>query len=171
MMKPAERLLRASLPLWLALTTALAGCGWQLRGTVALPQRISPVYVRGVKPFSPMTKAIESALQGAGTGVSSDATKAASVLHLASDDVGRRMVSVSGRGKGLEYELYESVQFELLDASGKQLVGLQRVTSQRVLLSPEVQALGKQREEEDTRRVMRQDLAIAILERLRAQLH
>ena len=136
-----------------------------------MPQRISPVYVRGVKPFSPTTKALERALEASGTRVASDATRAASVLHLLSDDSGRRVVSVDGRGKALEYELVESVQFELLDAGGKQLVGPQRVTSQRVLLDPEIETLGKQREEGDTRRAMRQDLAVAVLERLRAQLH
>ena len=35
----------------------------------------------------------------------------------------------------------------------------------------EIETLGKQREEGDTRRAMRQDLAVAVLERLRAQLH
>ncbi len=171
MIKPVQRPLRSRLPLWLVLMFMLSGCGWQLRGSVDLPQRISPVFVRGASDFSPMAKAVERALAASGARVAQHAGEAASVLHLLSDDADRRLVSVDGRGKALEFELIESAQFELLDAAGKQLVGPQRVSSQRVVLNPEIETLGKQREEEDTRRAMREDLAVAILERLRAQLH
>jgi len=80
------------------------------------------------------------------------------------------VLSVNSQGKALEYELYEGITFTLVDRDGTELAPPQRVSSQRPLLEPELETLGKHREEEEMRRAMRDDLVDRILGRLRTQL-
>jgi LPS-assembly lipoprotein len=168
-MNRSEKLLHTALWALFAML-ALSACGWHLRGDIDLPGHISPVYVQGTSDLAPLNRRLERALEASGAAVTRSPAEAASTLRIIADDSGRRVLSVDGRGKALEYELYEGIEFSLTGRDGKELVPPQRVGIQRPLLEPEIETLGKHREEADVRRVMREDLVARLLDRLRAQL-
>ncbi|MGD2082966.1 MAG: LPS assembly lipoprotein LptE [Chromatiales bacterium] len=166
-----QRLLRATLPLWgLLATLAVTACGWQLRGATQLPAEISPVYVQGRTPFAAIDRHLARALESAGVRLADSRAGAGSVLRILGEDTGRRLLTVDGRGKGLEYELYQILEFDLTDAAGTELVPPQRLVARQALLNPEIQTLGKQQEQEDLREAMREDLATRVINRLEARL-
>jgi LPS-assembly lipoprotein len=166
-----QRLLRGTLPLWGLLTAlALSACGWQLRGVSSLPPDISPVYIQGRTPFAPIDRYLSRQLEAAGAELADSRSQASSVLRILGSDAGRRLLTVDGQGKGLEYELFETLEFDLTDRTGTELVPPQRLLARQALLNPEIETLGKAREQEDLRDAMREDLAIRAVDRLGAQL-
>lgn len=166
-----QRLLRAPLPLCALLATlALSACGWQLRGASALPPAVSPVYIEGRTPFAPIDRHLSRQLEAAGVELTDSRTQASSVLRILGSEAGRRLLTVDGRGKGLEYELFETLEFDLTDRTGSELVPPQRLLARQALLNPEIETLGKAREQDDLREAMREDLAIRAVDRLEAQL-
>jgi LPS-assembly lipoprotein len=166
-----RRVSRAALLLCaLAAALTLGACGWQLRGAATLPASVSPVHIQGRTAFDPMAPHLAEALQAAGVALADSRAGAASVLRILGGDEGRRVLSVDGRGKGLEYELYQILEIELTGEAGAQLVAPQRLVAREALLNPEIETLGKQREEQDLREAMREDLAWRVVRRLESQL-
>ena len=160
------------LPLLLLLL--LSGCGFQLRGTSAttatLPADISPLQVQGLHGSDPTREELALLLRSGGVRMAAQGAAAAAVLRLSDRQSRRRVIAIDGNGKVLEYELFESLRFELLDGAGEQRIEAQRVDIARSHLNPEVEVLGKETEEQTLRREMRRELAGQIVNRLAAQL-
>ena len=158
----------------LLLLLLLGGCGFQLRGTgpatTPLPADLSPLQLRGLVASDPTRAELAMLLRSSGVTLASGGATAASVLQLSDRQSRRRVIAVDSDGKVLEYELFESLQFELRDGAGNSRLQAQRVAIERSHLNPGVQVLGKESEEQTLRREMRRDLAGQIVNRLAAQL-
>lgn len=154
--------------------TALQGCGFHLRGdagpdgTAALPPSLSPLRIRGLGAFDPLRNDLKQVLTGANVQVTKEDTGA--ILQISNQNQNRRVLSVDGRGKVVEYEIYHALTFNLLDKTGTELVSPQTVSTQRAYVNPETEVLGKNREEALLRRDMRRDLARRIISRMQKQL-
>ena len=96
--------------------------------------------------------------------------KASSILRLRNHSINRRVLSVDGNGKVVEYELHETIGFDLIQPTGKLLVPAQQVSVVRAYINTEEQVLGKQQEEEMLRQDMQRDLVDQLLRRLQNQL-
>lgn len=150
----------------LLLVTVLAGCGFHLRGDVALASVLEDTYLKSKEPYSGISAALRNTLQSAGARLVSDPAQASAVLHVISSRSLRRVLSVGSGGKASEYELYEEVTFALEDNQGNELLPAQTLKSIRDMVFDETELLGKVAEAEDIKRQMQRNLARQILTRI-----
>ena len=150
------------------LSTTLAGCGFQLRGqdTATLASG-EPIHISGLKFHHPLYRALTTALEQADARLS-DVPAGASRLSIRDVRSTRRVLSVDSRNKTVEYELEESFLFSLRDALGSEQISDQRLRTLRISLNPEIEVLGRKREEEFLRIDMRAELAQRLVERITA---
>jgi LPS-assembly lipoprotein len=144
----------------------VTGCGFHLRGTIAIPAGLEPVYIQS---GGPVGQAIEQRLQGSGVSVTSAASQAGLMLRILGQSRSARVVAVDRFGKALAYALELSVRFEAVDATGAQLITPQEITLERTFDdNPNVAVLGKQLETEIIYQDLIGDVADQVLLRLRA---
>ncbi len=158
---------------WILPLLALAllqGCGFQLRGAVALPGNIAPVYIQGPGQYDELRLELTQIFSFSDIQVVTDPQVAASTLKISSRSSDRRVLSVDGNGNVAEYELHEGAHFSLVAADGSVLVESQPVSTITTYLNSETEVLGKQQEESSLRKDLRRDLASQIMRRLQAQL-
>ncbi len=155
--------------LLVTLLALLQGCGFQLRGAADLPPSISPLYLQGVGEHDPLRRDLRQVFEGANIQLATEPSKASSILHITKQEQDRRVLSVDSRGKVVEYEIHQALEFELLDADGASLMERQSVGSQRAYENPETAILGKNQEERLLRRDLRLDLVRRIAYRIQEQ--
>lgn len=158
------------LALSILILSLLQGCGFHLRGNADLPPSISPLYIEGLGDYDPLRKVLRQTLTDANVQVTDSRSQARSILQLRNQDQDRRVLSVDGSGKVVEYELHQALDFDLMGADGNTLVEEQAVGTQRAYINTESELLGKAEEESDVRDDMRRDLASRIVSRLQIQL-
>ncbi len=152
------------------LLTMLPGCSFHLRGVAKLPSSINPLYIQGVGEYDPLRKDFQQIFDGADIKVTTDQSKANAVLNITKQNQNRRVLSVDSRGKVVEYEIHQALEFELLDASGVQLMENQSVGTQRTYENTQTGILGKNQEEGLLRRDLRLDLIRRVVNRMQEQL-
>lgn len=160
------RYLSAGLTVILAL--AVSACGFHLRGDVALAPQLARIHIQGGDPYDPLVRELTRALTSAGSAVVADAAEATAVLQIVRNAADRRVLSVQTTGKVQEYELYQTLEFRVRDAAGRELLDVQRLELTRDYLYDASDVLGKAGEEETLRRDMRRDLVRLTLLRLEA---
>ncbi|WP_273438531.1 LPS assembly lipoprotein LptE [Sedimenticola selenatireducens] len=148
----------------------LQGCGFQLRGSVALPSNIGPVYIQGLGEYDELRRELSQILSFSDIALATESKGAASTLKIDNRSSDRRVLSVDGNGNVAEYELHEGARFALIAADGTALVEPQMVNTITTYMNSETQVLGKQQEEGTLRRDLQRDLASQIMRRLQAQL-
>ena len=143
----------------------LAGCGYQMRGTFALPDSMDRTYIAAGDRHSIFYAELRAALRANGIELVDSAMDADAILHIHVDDTGQRVLSVSARNVPREYEVHYTVQFSVEDTE-RVLMQPQILTLTRDYTYDETQVLGKAREEEVLRRAIAEDLVRLILRRL-----
>jgi LPS-assembly lipoprotein len=142
-----------------------AGCGFQLKGAIALPADVKSVYVATSNELSPFAVELERALRDAGATLATSAGTADAIVRVAQDRTGRRVLSVSGRDTPQEYQVFYVVGYSI-DRGDKQAVPPQEIELTRSYSFSESDLLAKNREEEILRQAMAGDLAELVLRRL-----
>jgi len=165
---PGKSVLR---PFLLLLALALlSGCGFQLRGKIALPANIGPVHIQGLGEYDEVRRELVQLIRFNDIQVTGQREQAGSILRISDRSSDRRVLSVDGNGNVAEYELHEGARFTLLAKDGTTLVESQPVSTLNTYLNSETEVLGKQQEEGQLRKDMQRDLAAQIMRRLQAQL-
>ncbi|GMQ88636.1 MAG: hypothetical protein BMS9Abin09_0065 [Gammaproteobacteria bacterium] len=154
----------------LLLMTGLSACGFKLRGDVELPQVLQETYIESENPFTGMARALRAELEGAGARIVESSEQATAVLKITDEKSVNRILSVGSTGKASEYELFDSVTFELTDRNGKALIKSQNLRMIRDLVFDENELLGKVSEAEQLHVQMRRSLARQIFTRINAEL-
>jgi len=154
----------------LSIALLIQGCGFHLRGEVALPSAISPVHIQGLGTYDNLRTELTQLIGSNGISVAERKGEANTLLRILSHNSDRRTLSVDANGKVAEYELHEGVTFDLLNRDGSERVAKQSVSVIQTYINSEELALGKQQEESTLRREMQRDLANQILRHLQAQL-
>ncbi|MCG6872266.1 MAG: LPS assembly lipoprotein LptE [Gammaproteobacteria bacterium] len=147
-----------------ALVPALAGCGFQLRGKVDLPQSVSRVNIQGGEPE--LRQRVEELLRFSGGELVSSAREATAVLRLRDTDYRREVSTVDSRGKATGYNLIYAVSFDLTSRTGSKLLNSQRVQSRRDYRFDSGQVLQGESEERILREDLEKDIAQQIVRRL-----
>ncbi len=150
------------------LALLLAACGFQLRGSYQVPEALDPVEVRG--PVSPLTQELVLALRSSDVQVVSDPKLARAVIRVLNEVFDRRVLSVDGTGKVVEFELTYRVVFDVVDPQGQPMMPRENLLMTRTHTNPDVETLGKREEELLIRSDMQRDLAERILSRIWAEL-
>lgn len=153
----------------MSLAVGLAGCGFQLRGGVGLPEAYTPVHVSGPQD---LRAAIETGLRGGGAAVTAEPTEAGIRLELFGESFSQRTLSVDpDSGNAQEYEVAYSVSYRVLDRAGRALVEPTALSLQRDYFFDSDAVLGTSRQVTVLHEEMRRDAAQQVLRRVNAALN
>jgi len=136
------------------LAALLAGCGFHLRGSAALPPAMAVTFIKSNQPYSTLVDDFATALKSHGVTVTQERGEATAVLSVLDSDIETRILSVDTAGKVLEYEIQQTLRFDVVSARGETVVPEQTVSMNRDYLYSNTDVLGKRREKE----VVRADL-------------
>jgi LPS-assembly lipoprotein len=153
--------------LLLVATLLLAGCGFRLQGSAALPEGLDQVYVAARDELSAFSVELFRGLERAGARRAASTGEADAVVRITVDRTGRRVLSVSARNTPQEFEIFYEIEYSI-DAGGQQVVPPQRLTLTRNFSFDDRQLLAKDREQEILQDAMAHDLAGLVLRRLEA---
>ena len=164
------RVLRSAVLVLLAL--GLAGCGFHLRDSLALPEDTPPVQVVSTTPFSELATILERNLRNAGAPVvtreqvQADPGMAVARLDIMSERWGDLPIAIDERGRAQEFSLRYATVFAFRLADGTELVPQQSVELARDYVSPPVNATGTSTEREILADELRREMAASILRRV-----
>lgn len=146
---------------------ALAGCGFQFRGTPDFPPQMAVMHIAAADRYSPFYRELVTVLRRSDVTLTDDPTTARTILRIITDDTGRRLLSVTARNTPAEYELYYRVRFSV-DVDGVEVVPLEQLALTRDFAFDETQVLGKAAEEQIIRDAIASNLVGLVTRRLTA---
>jgi LPS-assembly lipoprotein len=149
--------------LWL-LIAMLAGCGFHLRGQVALPY--STLHVGGQSGTS-LTTLLKRVLRSSDVRLVDKQEDAEITLIILSDVKEKSILALSAAGRAQEYELRERVSFRIITAAEPDLPAGE-IVSLRTISFNDAQILAKESEENLLYRDMENDVIQQLLRRLQA---
>lgn len=150
------------------LLLALAGCGFQLRGSATLPDSLKTMYVQGIDTQRGLGRDLKRGLTNNDVTVIDNYQSDSAVLTVLDTKIERRVLSVGSNAKVSEYELYGFVSFKVSDGLGQVLSEAQKVEAQRDYQFDQDRVLGNDEEERLLREQLNQQLVQGILRRLSA---
>ena len=139
---------------------ATNGCGFRLRGSVALPEALQTLSVESLQNAPELNRILQKSLHSAGITVIADAPYK---VILIDEHFSRRVTAVNADARAYEYELREVIIFSLQSHEGISLIEEQRVTVIKNYAYELDQVSGKQREEDILRTEMRKEAVIKML--------
>jgi len=157
------RLVAAGLTLLL-----LNGCGFQLRGSTALPAAMAVTFIKGEKQFDTLNDDFRDALEGRGVRVTDNRSEAMAVLRIQENNKERDVLSVDVGGKVLEFLLRQTIQFDVITADKQPLVERQTVTVSRDFVFNKDDILAKEREADLIEKELQRDAVNLAMMRITA---
>ena len=157
---------RRALVLAAAACAALAGCGFQLRGSANFA--FDSIYV-GAPPGLPFTIELKRALAGAGSAkVFDEPTGAQVVLEISDLGDDKAVLSLSPGGRAREFLLTKRVVFRLRGADGAVWLPQDEITIRRSYLYDDTERLAREIQEQRLLAEMQTDAIAQIVRRLQA---
>jgi LPS-assembly lipoprotein len=177
----------------LILSLMLTACGFRFQGDLVLPQAVRVIELQAVDRQSEFAHALARQLRSAGvevrwggtrsrvsgagasgsatSGVGTATSGAVALLHIEADDFLERVASISARNLPREYELTYRVRYSYRLNSRAQGKTDPEILDEELSLSREFSfdervALAKQREREQLRTTLANELAGMVLQRL-----
>ena len=147
----------------LMLVAALAGCGFQLRGSYELPYK--SVFVSATAT-SQVASNIRRELTGTPTKVLLSGAGADAQLNIFEERRDRLILSLSGAGRVREYELKMLVRYQLVDGKGAVIIPTSEIQLSRILTYDDTKIIAKQQEEAMLYADMDKDAVGQILRRM-----
>jgi LPS-assembly lipoprotein len=147
------------------MTLLLAGCGFQLQGTLTVPEKMQQTYIATDDEYSVFYRRLREQLIANGIEVVDAVAESAATLAIHIDDTGQRVLSVSARNVPTEYEVYYSVEYSV-SSGAEVLQPRQFITQTRDYTYDETLVLGKAREEQLMRDSLVDDLVRIVLKQL-----
>lgn len=158
------------LHLLILLALGLSACGFQPRGQLpTLAAGLSPLYIEGLDNYSPLHHELSAALRTAGLDLTPSRTSAKALLRISDRVSEKQVLTTNIYNQAVEYELEESLSFNLRKVADGQQSEAQQVRVERILYNPGTTLLAKQHEEDTIRSEMRQELIRRLINRLAAQ--
>lgn len=158
--------MKASAFLLAAACLALAACGFQLRGTAALP--FSSIYVQAAPTSQLATQLRQAVLTGTGTRIADRPEQAEVILQIMTELQEKQILSLTGGGRVSEFQLRYRVSFRLTDNSNREHIPASEIVLRRDFSFKDDQALSKESEEALLYRDMRSDAVSQLVRRLQA---
>ena len=156
----------ARLLLGLVVSTALAACGFHLRGEEHYA--FESLFV-SAPPALPITIELKRSLTGIGSAkLVATAQAAQVVLDIVSVEDNKQILSLSGGGKVREFLLIKRVLVRVHDNEGNDWLPTSEVLVRRSYTYSDTEALAKEAEEQRLWREMQTDAVQQIVRRLRA---
>jgi LPS-assembly lipoprotein len=151
---------------WFVLAALLlTGCGFHLEGSVALPPAIRRPYIQAPDQQSDFVQSLRRQMLISGAHPVDLEGQSTAVVHILSDRVAPRVLSVSAQNRPVEYQITYTVRFSVT-AGGKELLPAQQVSAVRSYSFDESLLLAKEHEEQILQQAMGQDLADIVMRQL-----
>jgi LPS-assembly lipoprotein len=148
-----------------ALTAAVAGCGFQLRGAPDLPEAMTTTYLQVPDRDSLLARKLARQLRIADVAIAERRDQALGVLEIHREDSGQRVLSVTAAGGPEEYEVFHLVDFSWRGDDGTSLKR-ETLTLTRDYTFDRNDVLGKQREYDLLRDALAEEMAAQMIRRL-----
>ena len=156
------RINRYSILIIALLTTA---CGYHLRGAYDL-SGMETIFLQGGSPA--LREQLITVLKSSSGQLTDSPEKADLVLRIFDDNIDRRVLSLSQRGRSNEIELAGHLEYELLDAKNSVLAAREPINFRREYFNDQQDIIAKGNEETVIRNEMYQQVVQTILNRGRA---
>ncbi|HSC95400.1 MAG TPA: LPS assembly lipoprotein LptE [Burkholderiales bacterium] len=144
----------------------LAACGFQLRGTAALP--FSSLYVQAAPTSVLATQFKRAVVAGSDTRIAERADEAQVILQILGELQEKQILSLSGGGRVSEFQLRYRVSFRLTDSKNREHIPASEIVLRRDYAYSDNQALASESEEALLYRDMRNDAVSQLMRRLQA---
>ena len=154
--------------LLLGLLSAIAGCGFHPRGSSALPSEMAVTFIKSGQPYGSLVDDFSAALQAQGGQVTTLRSEATAILHIVSNEIEKRVLSVDTAGKVLEYELRQTVRFSVETSEKLPLIEEQEVSMARDYIFSSAEALSTEREDKIIRKTLQRNLVNLAMLRITA---
>ena len=150
----------------ISLVGVLAACGFQLRGSYALPYE--SIYIAGAD-YSLIVAGLKRAIRASGSTRLADSTQDAQATFLPTNELREPVIlSLSSSGRVREKRLRYIYSYRIIDQKGRDLVLPGTVQLNRDLTYADSDALAKTQEEDLLWRDMENDLVQQLMRRLAA---
>jgi len=150
-------------PLILALT--LSACGYHLRGSFDLPQGLKNVYLQDSSVQ--LREQFSRALKSSSGQLASSPDGAGLIIRIFGEDLRRRVLSLSSRGRSNEFELYYRLEYEMVNADNVLLMAREPLEIRREYFNDQQDIIAKDNEEGVIRKEMYQQAVRTIVSRAR----
>ena len=157
------------------LAMLLSACGFHLRGQAAYTLPFKTLTLRSANDFSPLMLELKQAVQRQGVQIVDEPPPPADsapsnppqlILHIASENTGKQILSLSGTGRVQEFQLNYRVLLRLYDIQQQDWISPAEINLQRNLPYDDTLVLAKEAEEAMLYKEMRHDAVQQILRRL-----
>jgi LPS-assembly lipoprotein len=148
-----------------AAAALLAACGFHLQGRAPLPDVMKRPFLEVPDVQSEFAQRLRHALLANGADLMPQKDHASAVISILSDNVRRRVLTVTATNQPAQYEVTYTVGFTV-NAGDQQLLAPQEVTATRVYSFDERLLLAKGHEEDVLRQDLASDLADRVMRRL-----
>lgn len=143
----------------------LAGCGYQLRGSIELPESLKNVYVFGAS--SSLQTEMTAMLKASKARLAPAAGDAGVVIKIIKEDMRNRVLSIGTTGKSTESELDYYLRFQFFDKSDNPLMDEQTIELAREFFNDQTAVLAKSNEEQMIKAEMYKQVARMLMARAR----
>ncbi|HEX8740477.1 MAG TPA: LPS assembly lipoprotein LptE [Casimicrobiaceae bacterium] len=156
----------AAIGVVVVLSASVASCGFHLRGQASYS--FHSIYVNGAGS-PPLAKQLDRALEATGSArVVPTAKEAEVVLDLTRVADDKEVLSLSGAGGVLEYQLIKHVEFRLHGQDGAPWLPPAEITLRRTYTFNETEVLAREAQEQRLLHDMQTDAVYQIIRRLQA---
>ena len=150
-------------------SAALAGCGFHLRGSAALPAVMQQQVYLQVSGGGEFPRSLAAALRASKVNVLDTSTEGVATLAVPVAAFGSRMLTSGAVQRVGEYVVTFNVQFTLTDAQGKTVVPMQTISLSHEFAIDQTQFSAITSETEAIQRSLVREMTVAVMRRLEAQ--
>ena len=150
---------------------ALAGCGFHLRRSAALPTVMQQQVYLQISGGGEFTRSLAGALRAAKVDVLDTSTTGVATLSVPVAAFGSRLLTSGAVQRVGEYVVSFNVQFTLIDANGKTVIPMQSLSLSHEFAIDQTQFSAISSETEAIQRSLVREMTDAVMRRLEAQAH
>lgn len=155
----------------LACVAVLAGCGFHLRRSAALPAVMQQQVYLQVSGGGEFTRSLAGALRAAKVDVLDTSTKGVATLSVPVAAFGSRLLTSGAVQRVGEYVVSFNVQFTLIDGNGNTVIPMQTLSLSHEFALDQTQFSAISSETEAIQRSLAREMTDAVMRRLEAQAH
>lgn len=145
-----------------------SACGYHLRGAYDLPKGMKTIFLQGGS--TTLREQLKTVLNSSSGQLVTSPDKADIVLRVSKDEIDRRVLSLSERGRSNDIELAGHLEFEVIDPKNGVLVEREPIDFRREYFNDQQDVIAKDNEETVIRKEMYQQVVRTMINRSRAAL-
>jgi LPS-assembly lipoprotein len=146
----------------------LSACGYHLRGAYTLPSSMKSIYLQGGSPQ--LREQLNKVMETSSGKLVGTPDKADTIIKIYRDNVERRVVSLSERGRSNQIELDGRIEYEIKDNKKGVIVAREPINFNREYFNDQQDIIAKDNEESVIRDEMYQQAVKTMINRSRIAL-